>query len=107
MKKVEIYKLKINIQKLKPYIKMDEKCTKFDYIETEEYEFHQHKNLISRSDIDINKLLISNKHPFGKKDFKYLIGYKDVEKIRPLCIFNPKMSLCKRDFDKTRCMYFD
>ena len=86
---------------------MDKKCAKFDYIETEEYEFHQHKNLISRSDIDINKILTSNKHPFGKKDFKYLIGYKDVEKIRPLCIFNPKMSLCKRDFDKTRCMYFD
>ena len=28
---------------------------------------------------------------FGKKGFKYFIGYKDA-KIRPLCIFLPKMS---------------
>ena len=52
------------------------------------------------NDIDINKIVVSNKLPFGKKDLIYFIGYLDVEKIRPLCIFCPKMSICERDFDK-------
>ena len=29
------------------------------------------------NDIDINKIVVFNKLPFGKHDFKYLIGYKD------------------------------
>ena len=37
------------------------------------------------------------------KDFKYFIGYKDAEKITPLCIFRPRHKI---DFDKSRCMYF-
>ena len=85
---------------------MDKKTIKFDDIEIEGYGFHQHKSLISINDIDINKIVLSNKLPFGKQDFKYFIGYKDAEKIRPLCIFHPKMNIYKRDFDKTRCMYF-
>ena len=28
----------------------------------------------------INKIVVSNKLPFGKQDFKYFIGYKDDEK---------------------------
>ena len=27
-------------------------------------------------------------------------------KIRPLCIFFPEMSIYKRYFDKTKCIYF-
>ena len=38
------------------------------------------------NDIDINKIVASNKLPFGKQDFKYFIGYKDSEKFRPLHI---------------------
>ena len=58
------------------------------------------------SDIDINKIVVSNKFPFGKQDFKYFIGYKDNKEIGPLCIFFPEMSLYKRFSDKTKCMYF-
>ena len=43
----------------------------------------------------------SNKFPFGKKDFKYFIGYKD----KPLCIFFPEMSKYKRYSDITKCMF--
>ena len=43
---------------------------------------------------------------FGKNGFEYFIGYKDAKKIRPLCIFLPKMSAYGRDFDKTKCMSF-
>ena len=36
---------------------------------------------ISINDIDINKIVVSNKVPFGKEDFKYFIGYKDAKKL--------------------------
>ena len=44
--------------------------------------------------------------PFGKKRFKYFSGYKDAKKIKPLCIFLPKMSAYRKDFDGTKCMSF-
>ena len=55
---------------------MNKKVIKFDSTEIEEFEFHQYKSPISINDIDNNKLVVSNKLPFGKQDFKYLIGYK-------------------------------
>ena len=60
------------------------------------------------SNIDINKIVISNKFPFDKQNLKYFIGYKDNKKIRPLCIFFPKTSIYiyRRYSDKTKCMYF-
>ena len=33
------------------------------------------------SNIDINKVVVSNKISFGKKGFKYFIGYKDAKKL--------------------------
>ena len=66
-------------------------------------QFHQHKSSISINNIDINKILVSNKLPFG---YKYFIGCKDTKKNRPLCIFRPKMGIYKRSFYKTRFMYF-
>ena len=79
---------------------------KFDDTEIEEYEFHQHESPISINDIDINEIVVSNKLSFGKQDFKYFIGSKDNKKIRPLWIFFTEMSIYKRYFDKTKCMYF-
>ena len=57
---------------------MDIKIIKFDDTEIEEYKFYQHNSLISIQKIDINEIVISNKLPFSKQDFKYFIGYKDV-----------------------------
>ena len=54
------------------------------------------------SNIDINKIVVSNKFPFGKPDFKYFIDFK----ANSLCIFFPEMSIYKRYSDKTKCMYF-
>ena len=76
MKNVKNYKLKKNI--LKPYIKMDKKVIKFDVTETEKYKFHQHKIPISVDNIDVNKIVVSNKISFGN-DFKHFIRYKDVK----------------------------
>ena len=49
--------------------------------------------------MDINKIVVSNKVSFCKKDFKNFIGYKDDKNIRPLCTFLPKMSAYRKDFD--------
>ena len=58
------------------------------------------------NDIDINKIAVFNKLSFGKQDFKYFIDYKDSHKIRPLCIFRPRIIIYKRNFDENRCTYF-
>ena len=57
-------------------------------------------------DIDINKIVVSNKLPFGKQDFMYFIGYKDDKKARLLCIFFLKLSAYRIDFDETESIYF-
>ena len=72
---------------------MDKKVIKFDDTEIEEYEFHQYKRHISINDIDTNKIIVSNKFPSGKQDYKYFIGCKDSEQIRLWCIFYPQMTI--------------
>ena len=46
-------------------------------------------NFININDTDINEIVVSNKFPFGKQDFKYLIIYKGNKEIRPICILFP------------------
>ena len=72
------------------------------------------KKIIKFDDIEIKKIQISqikkfyfDKLFFGKKYFKYFVGYKDAKKVRLLwCIFLKKISAYRRDFDKTKCMSF-
>ena len=42
--------------------------------------------------IYINKIVVYNKVPLDKKDFKYFIDYKDATKLRSLCISLSKTS---------------
>ena len=42
---------------------MDKKIIKFHDTEIEEYEFHQYERPIPISDIDINRIIVSNKLP--------------------------------------------
>ena len=62
---------------------MDKENIRFDDTEIEEYRFHQYKRPISINNIDINKMIASNKFLFDKQDFKYFIGYKNNKEIRP------------------------
>ena len=50
------------------------------------------------------KKLVSNKVYLGKNGLKYVIGYKDGIKFKPLCVMLPKMSTYRRDFDVTKYM---
>ena len=80
---------------------MDKKIKKFDDTEIEEYKFHQNKSPMSINSIDINKIIISIKLPFGKEDFKYFI-----EKLDFYAYSIQKMYLYKSDFDESKHMYF-
>ena len=86
---------------------MEKAVIKFGDIEIEKQKSHQYKRPISIKNIDINKIVVSNNVYFGKKKgFKCFIGYKDAKKTRPLCIFLPKMSAYRRDFDETKYRSF-
>ena len=87
-------------------MKMDKKMIQFNDAEIEKQNFHQDKSLISISNIDINKIVVSNKVSCGKKGFKCFFCYKDAKKLRPLCIFLQEMSVYRRDFDETKYMTF-
>ena len=52
----------------------------------EKSELYKNKKVNSIDDIDVNKILVSKKEPYGTKNsFKYFIGYND-NVIRPLCV---------------------
>ena len=60
---------------------MNKNIIKFGDTEIEKHKFLQHKSPISIKNIDIDKIVVSNKVSFGKKGFKYFIGYKDAKKL--------------------------
>ena len=65
---------------------------------------------------------MSNRVPFDKKGFEFFIGYEDGDKVgykngdevgyrdgdqvRPLYVMRPKISAYRRDFDKTKYLFF-
>ena len=55
---------------------MEKAIIKFGDIVIKKQKFYQHKRSFSIKYIHFNKLVVSNKVSFGKKGFKYLIGYK-------------------------------
>ena len=42
--------------------------------------FNQRKSPILIYDVNMDRIVVFNKVPFGKKDFKYFIGHKDDSK---------------------------
>ena len=85
---------------------MEKTITKPGDIEIKKQKFHKHRRPISIKNISINKIVVSNKVSSGKNDFKYFIGRKDAKKIRHLCVFFPKASAYRRDFDETKYQVF-
>ena len=53
---------------------------------------HASKQAIDLNLVDINKKVISDKLKHRDKRFKYFIGYKDDNIVRPLCNILPQMS---------------
>ena len=51
----------------KVYIKMEKTIIKFDDVKIPKQKFYQHKRPISIKNVDIDKIVVSNKATFGKK----------------------------------------
>ena len=73
-------------------VKLSKKTLKLDNIEVNKKELHVSKQPIAINFVNVNQILISNKFEHRDKGFKYFIGYKDDNIIRPLCIILPQMS---------------
>ena len=69
--------------------------------------FTKTKKQSNADDIDVNKILVSKKEPYGKKSsFKYFIEYNDNDVNRPLCIKLPQMIRYVKCFDNNNIMSF-
>ena len=78
---------------------MSEKTLKFNNIEISKKEFQVPKQPIALDSVLINKIVVSDKYEHSDKGFKYFLGYKEDDIIRPLCIILPQMSGCIKYFD--------
>ena len=79
----------------------------FDVKKIRKSDFYKNKKLNRIGDIDISKILVSKKEPYGTKNsLKYFIGYNDNNIIRPLCIRLPKMTGYARKFNENATMSF-
>ena len=59
-------------------------------------------------DLDIEKVLLSNKISFGEKNYKYFISYfYNSNKVKPLYVMLPKTSAYVKSYDgPTKWVYF-
>ena len=70
-------------------------------------DFYKNKKITKIDDIDVNKILVSKKEPYGTKNsYKYFIGYNDNDVIRPLCVRLPQMTGYARKLDENATMSF-
>ena len=75
-----------------PITKMNEKALKFDNNVVGKKEFHKSKQPINLNLVNADQVLISDKFKHRDDGFKYFIGYKEDDIVKPLCIILPQMS---------------
>ena len=70
-------------------------------------DFYKNKNTFQIDDVDVNKILVSKKEPYGTKNtLKYFIGCNDNDIIRPLCLRLPQMTGYARKFEESSTVSF-
>ena len=73
-------------------IKMSEKTLKFDNIRVNKKEFHKSKQPIDLDLINVDQIVVSDKFKHNDDGFKYFIGYKEGEIVKPLCVILSQMT---------------
>ena len=73
-------------------IRMSEKTLKFGNIRVNKKEFHKSKQPSDLDLINVDQIVVSDKFKHNDDGFKYFIGYKEGEIVKPLCIILPQMS---------------
>ena len=78
---------------------MSEKTLKFDNIRVNKKEFHKSKQPIDLDLVNVDQVVIFEKFKHSDDGFKYFIGYKEGEIVKPLCIILPQMSVYIKYFE--------
>ena len=78
---------------------MSEKTLKFDNIRLNKKEFHKSKQPINLDLVNVDQIVISGKFKHNDDCFKYFIGYKEGEIVKPLSIILIQMSECIKYFE--------
>ena len=65
---------------------MSEKTLKFDNIRVNKKEFHKSKQPINLDLVNVNQILVSGRFKHSDDGFKFFVGYKEGEIVKPLCI---------------------
>ena len=71
---------------------MGERTLKFSIIKVNKKEFHKSKQAIDLDSVTTDKIVVSDKFKHSEEGYKYFIGYKEDEIVRPLCIILPQMN---------------
>ena len=71
---------------------MNEKKLKFDNIRVNKKGFHKSKQPINSELVNVDQIVVSDKFKHSDDGFKYFIGYKEGEIVKPLCIILPQMT---------------
>ena len=71
---------------------MSKKTLKFDNIRVNKKEFHKSKQPINLDLVNVDQIVVSDKFKHSDDGFKYFIGYKEGEIVKPLCIILPQMT---------------
>ena len=78
---------------------MTKKALKFDNIGANKKEFWKSKQPVNLDLINVDQIVVSDKFRHNDDGFKYFIGYKEGEIVKPLCIILPQMIGYKRYFE--------
>ena len=78
---------------------MNEKTLKFNNIILNKKEFHKSKHPIDLSLVSVYQIVASDKFKHSDEGFKYFIGYKKGEIVKPLCITLPQMNEYIKHFE--------
>ena len=81
---------------------MSEKTLKFSKIKVNKKDLHKSKQAIDLDSVTTDKIVVSDKFRHNEEGYKYFIGYKENEIIRPLCIKLPQMNGYIKYFENGR-----
>ena len=78
---------------------MNEKTLKFENFRVNKKEFHNSKQPVDLASVNMDQIVASGKFKHSDEGFKYFIGYKEGEIIKPLCIILSQMSGYIKSFE--------
>ena len=82
-------------------IRTSEKILKFKNIRFNKKEFHKSKRSINLDLMNVDQIVVSDKFKHSDDSFKYFIGYKEHEIVKPLYIILPQMNAYIKYFESS------